>query len=361
MTDLNSDIFCQIGDTASDAYFVFELETNTFQNINPSFEAIWGIPMSSVLDSPDLLFDTVHREDIAHVKNCYNSFIDELTAKKCDFRIVSATDGVKYIRLSIYPILNKGKLTKIAGIAEDSSVVKSNIFYMEKINARKNSTLEILAHDLKGPLGMISLLASSIEREASLDGKESILKSVRFIRDMCKRNINLIRSLVNQEFLESTEVNLRKERADLVWEISDVIKNYKNSEEYIAKTFVLTSSHDKLLIEVDSLKFMQVINNLISNSIKFTPDDGVIAVNIEDKRQVVLISVSDNGIGIPQDLHPYLFDKFTRARRKGLKGEDPVGLGMSIIRTIVELHGGKIWFDSEENAGSTFYIELPKS
>ena len=105
---------------------------------------------------------------------------------------------------------------------------------------------------------------------------------------------------------------------------------------------------------------MQVINNLISNSIKFTHDGGIISVSIEDKQDTVLFTVADNGIGIPAKYHDKLFDKFTKARREGLKGEPSTGLGMSIIKTIVEWNDGKIWFDSKENEGTTFYIELPK-
>ncbi len=104
---------------------------------------------------------------------------------------------------------------------------------------------------------------------------------------------------------------------------------------------------------------MQVINNLISNALKFTPDGGSITISISEKDGIILISVADTGVGIPQKFHATLFDKFPESRRTGLKGEPSVGLGMSIIKTIVEWHHGEIWFESEENKGSTFYIRLP--
>jgi two-component system sensor histidine kinase VicK len=84
---------------------------------------------------------------------------------------------------------------------------------------------------------------------------------------------------------------------------------------------------------------------------------------VEDKedRGTVLIWVADNGIGIPKKYHASLFDKFTKARRPGLREEPTVGLGMSIIKTIVEWHKGKIWFESEEDKGTTFYVEIPRN
>ncbi|KQS36369.1 sensor histidine kinase KdpD [Pedobacter sp. Leaf194] len=105
---------------------------------------------------------------------------------------------------------------------------------------------------------------------------------------------------------------------------------------------------------------MQVINNLISNSLKFTPDGGNIDIYIQENKRNIVVSVADNGIGIPKKHHAALFDKFTSARRSGLKGEQSTGLGMSIIKAIVDWHNGNIWFESEEKKGTKFFIELPK-
>lgn len=360
MSAVDPVLFCQLGDQSNDVYFIFDAATNRLSYLSPAFEQIWGVDNQAVISTPQIIWDTIHPEDRQEATDAYQEFKQEPKATRLVFRINYPGDEQKYIRLSLYPVLLAGELKQIAGIAEDITTIQSNIFYMEKINARKNSTLEILAHDLKGPLGVISLIASGLQRETALEGKDHILQSVQFIQDMCQRNIALIRDLVNQEFLESTEVELRKERGDIVAEINDVVHQYKKSEANIAKTFIINSSTEKLYMQLDSLKFMQVINNLISNAIKFTPDNGVIEIEIRDLNEQALIIVRDNGIGIPEDLHPYLFDKFTRARRSGLRGEEPVGLGMSVIKTIIELHRGKIWFTSNENEGSSFYIEIPK-
>lgn len=100
---------------------------------------------------------------------------------------------------------------------------------------------------------------------------------------------------------------------------------------------------------------------MISNAIKFASDGGEITLRIEEQEEHVLFTVEDNGVGIPAHLQEGLFEKFPKARRPGLKGEPSTGLGMSIIKTIVEWHNGRIWFESEENKGAIFYIELPKA
>jgi len=356
-----NDLYYQIAAASSDIHFIYSVEFKEFRFVNHAFEQVWGVPSSGILHDPGKLLGNIREEDRAHVVANYHDFLHRPDVRKLEFRIIVENKDEKYVRLTVFPIEEDGKVATVAGVIEDVSVIKRNIFYSEKINARKDSVLEILSHDLKGPLGTISMLASNIRREVAVAGSESLRKTVQFIQDMCQRNIDLIRGLVEQEFLESVDVGIRKERADIVWEIQDFVQYYKNSESVINKTFVLTSSHPKIYIHIDSLKLMQVVNNLISNAIKFTHDGGVITINVQDSDNHVLLSIADNGIGIPKAVQPYLFEKFTKARRRGLNGEDTVGLGMSIIETIVNLHQGNIKFESEEGVGTTFYIQLPKN
>ena len=142
--------------------------------------------------------------------------------------------------------------------------------------------------------------------------------------------------------------------------LKEVVKEFKNSEDHVKKSFSLHCSEEPIYMQIDDNKLRQAITNLISNAIKFTPDGGKISISIEEQQEVVMITVAGNGIGIPAKYHDTLFEKFTKARRKGLKGEHSNGLGMSIIKTIVEWHGGKIWFESQESKGTTFFIQLPK-
>src|SRR5206468_2470000 len=132
----------------------------------------------TVTHNPKTLWDTIHPEDRQMAADDYLDFTEEMRPCKLIFRIILPDGDVKYIKVSLYPIAGEDNLNLIAGTAEDITTVKQNIFYMEKINARKNSTLEILAHDLKGPLGAIGMIASSIQQEPAIAGKDHILQSV---------------------------------------------------------------------------------------------------------------------------------------------------------------------------------------
>ena len=112
--------------------------------------------------------------------------------------------------------------------------------------------------------------------------------------------------------------------------------------------------------EVDSMKFMQIINNLVSNAIKFTHDNGIIKVHLEKLEKSVLLSVYDNGIGIPKSIQPILFDKYTNAGRKGIDGEQSIGLGLWIVKSVTQAHGGRVWFETKERKGTKFFVEIPR-
>jgi two-component system sensor histidine kinase VicK len=360
MPDTPAHIFQTIGEHATDVYFVYDAGAQRFAYLNPAFENVWGLPAAQVQNNPGLLLQTICTEDRTYVTDHYKRALQSPHEVKIEFRIERADQSTVYIDLSLHPVQDENSGLLLAGIAKDTTTLRTNILYAEKINARKNSMLQILSHDLKEPMGVVRMMASAIQQDARIAGNEPILQSAQLIEDLCKRNIGLIRELLKQEFLESPEVDLRKERADIVWHLNDMMNNYKRSSDVLYKQFVITSNKDKLFMQMDTLKIMQSFNNMVANAIKFTHEKGTITIHAEDQHPWVLITVADNGIGIPDDLQPYLFDKFTRARRPGLLGEETTGLGMSIIKTIIELHGGSIWVESKENQGCTFFVKLPK-
>lgn len=203
---------------------------------------------------------------------------------------------------------------------------------------------------------LVHLLKKHIPQE-----KESeVFTLLQLLGSTNQRAIDIINAFVNQEFLESVEVKLLKRRVDLGHKIQEVFNQFKANEHYLKKNFILEQPPGDFYVEVDEMNFMQVINNLISNSLKFTKEDGEIEISLKQQNSHIIITVADNWVGIPEEYGPYLFDKFTKARRIGQKGEKPMGLGMSIIKAIVELHEGEIWFESKEGKVTVFYIRLPK-
>lgn len=138
---------------------------------------------------------------------------------------------------------------------------------------------------------------------------------IKLISDTSDRSIRMIREFVKQEFLESSNVELILKRINIVESIKITIDQYRDSESFINKKFNFTSTKYEIYVEIDEYKFIQVLNNLISNSIKFTHDGGHISVHIEEKPEEVIIIIEDDGLGIPENRQKGLFEKIYQSQK----------------------------------------------
>jgi two-component system sensor histidine kinase VicK len=340
-------------------YFAFDIKTKQFLYLNPAFEQLLNKSIEDIYKKTEYLLESIHAEDRKYLFQVYHEIINGEEKKEVEFRIQYPDGSFRWILMAPFLIEESGK-SVLVGVAEDYTNRRDKNQNMQEFAAKKDSIMEILSHDLAGPLNNIKGIAAVLADE--LKGKEhpKLDKLTRIIEETSERSIRLIREFVKVEFLQSEKSELVKVRVDMVEKMKEVLEQYEGSEHEIQKTFHFNISDEPIFASIDLYKFTQVLNNLISNAIKFTGDEGEITVTLKDKQENIFISVADNGIGIPAKYHENLFEKFTKARRNGLKGEPSTGLGMSIIKTIVEWHNGKIWFESEENKGTAFYLEIPK-
>ncbi|QCR22866.1 PAS domain-containing sensor histidine kinase [Pontibacter sp. SGAir0037] len=356
----NFEIFEKLINQAEKVLFSFDTAANSVSYLNHAFELIWKQSRERFVSNPANILETVHPDDRDYLVKKYREVLKGKSRENLEFRIVHPDNALRWLQLTPQRVTDKHGREYVVGLIDDVTIMRENISTMQKFGAKKNSILEILSHDLAGPLANIKVLSEVLSESTREYNNPEVNEIISIIRESSDRNIHLIRNFVQQEFLESVDAGLVKKRIDLVAKVQEVMEQYKDGQNLIHKEIRFSSSSDKIYVNIDQTKFMQVINNLMSNAIKFTEDNGIIAVDLSEKESTVLIKVQDNGIGIPRKYHDELFEKFTRARREGLKGEPSTGLGMSIIKTIVEWHDGSIWFESEEKAGTTFYIELPK-
>lgn len=354
------DIFQKMIEQSDETYLIYNIAESRFIYANASYEDITKRSREQLLNDHSSMIEAIHPEDQELAKKVFKHLLRKRTSTILDFRIIRPDKSERWVRVKIYPIIQGKKIEYLIGIMEDDSVRRTSILNMQNINGWKDSVLEILAHDLRGPIGIVKMLASAIDQKLEGNTNKEIHKWTQMIEEISKRNIQLIHTLVKKESLDTAGVEVIKERIDLVWEIAEVMKIYVNSQKDALKQFEFTHSHEKIYAMVDSMKFLQIINNLVSNAIKFTGDDGEIKVHIEKLEQSALISVSDNGVGIPRKLQPKVFNKYTEAGRKGVDGQESIGLGMWIVKTFTEAHGGSVWLESKEGKGTTVYIEIPK-
>ncbi|MCJ8211085.1 HAMP domain-containing histidine kinase [Mucilaginibacter sp. RS28] len=227
---------------------------------------------------------------------------------------------------------------------------------IEKASAFKNDVLGMVAHDLRNPIGAIESIALIMELD-NLD--EDMEDNVNMIKSSCLKARSIINDLLEVARNEGN-AELQTQKVELN-ELLSVIINEWNFRDEIKNHIVLESTRDEIYADINVEKFQRVIDNLISNALKFSKDADKVEVFLKQLSDGVQIEIKDYGLGIPEKMLPHIFERFSKAGRKGLRGELSTGLGLSIVRQIVEKHHGKIEVESQENKGSTFRINLPQA
>ena len=352
-----ADLLLALATHDSRIYCAFNISRNEYLYSNPAFRAFFQLMPEEA--TPRLLYEMVHFEDRNYMRAHFESIQPGDIKENLEFRILQR-NKIYFLRLNMMLTETEAAERIVTAYIDDITSFKASVDSMEALSNKKNAVLNILSHDLAGPLGSISNYSYLLAKKA--DPKDEFsLKLIHSIESITKRCIRLVQEFVKLEFLESAAVDLVTTRHNLVKSIAAFLEDYLQHEGELKKTIRFVHEEDQIFAIVDDYKFMQVINNLLSNALKFTPDGGTIEVRLRKIHDLVHVEVADTGIGIPDEFHSTLFDKFSKARRAGLKGETSVGLGMSIIKTIIDWHKGKIWFESKVGVGTTFYIEIPGS
>jgi len=231
---------------------------------------------------------------------------------------------------------------------------------LQRANGFKNEILGTVAHDLKNPLGVIlgrtEMLTELIGAGSS---KESITAQVEHIRDATKRLTSMVDHLISDAMADAFDITIRREPVDIAALVSEVAEANKPSAMNKQQVIAVSAPPDRFTM-CDSDRMREAIDNLISNAIKYSPIGGKIALLVTHDDAHTTIRVTDEGAGLsPEDLGR-LFGRFQRLSAKPTAGESSTGLGLSIVKRIIDMHGGKVIADSAgPGQGSTFAIVLP--
>src|SRR5688572_15512468 len=255
----------QLAEHAQQAFFIFDCNKNKLTYISPAYETIWEQSRQGLESSSSWLLDTVLPEDRRHVLRSWHWYkhFPRPNHKEFEFRIMTPANSVKSICMDLHLVRNEQNETYITGWARNITERKKYTNVMLKYTARKNAALEILSHDLSGFLGLIQNLAGGVAKNKHFIIPEPLLENLSLIQQICKRSTGLITNLVNHEFLESASVRLSKERQNVVTIVRDAVAMYQTAEMDLAKKFIVLVNAPEIIAEIDDVKFMQVINNLI--------------------------------------------------------------------------------------------------
>jgi signal transduction histidine kinase len=248
-------------------------------------------------------------------------------------------------------IQDKSQLTEVDNLIESVNQLASSLDKQESL--KKQLTSDV-AHELRTPLTTLRITI-----EAMMDGiLEPSPERLKSSYDEVLRITNIVKDLESLAIVEDGNLKLEKTEVDLVELTKQGVEKLEHQIKEKEMDVSIKGSCSK--VWVDSSRMTQVIINLVTNAIKYTKPKGTISIELSETDHEVIMDVTDNGSGIPQDELPYIFERFYRADKSRNRSTGGSGIGLTIVKSIVVAHGGRIEVQSEVGKGSTFTVILPK-
>ncbi|MEF2111643.1 MULTISPECIES: PAS domain-containing sensor histidine kinase [Clostridium] len=269
-----------------------------------------------------------------------------------------------YFNIIFEPVLEvNGEIQEILILVIDvTPEIKSNINMKEALKSQGEFLVNI-SHELKTPLNVIFATAQLFNvycESGSLDeNKDSIIKYIGSIKQNSYRLSKMINNIVDLSKIEAGFFKLNLSNNDIVKFVEDIVLSVTNFTDSKGLNIIFDTNTEEKIIACDPEKIERVVLNLISNAIKFSDAGNEILVTVNDKNEFVEISVKDNGIGIEKKYLDMIFDRFKQVDKSLSRNAEGTGIGLSLVKSIVELHGGTITVESQYGTGSKFTVSLP--
>ena len=274
----------------------------------------------------------------------------------CRSSFIGSGSGAVEAKLSVTTTRSTGgaRLNLIVTDLTELLSAKNNHDRAERASRSKDEFLATLAHELRTP---ISAITSAIDVMASPDASgETAARSHRIIRRQVSHIAHLVDDLLDIERVVAGKVRLRRQPMDLAGNVEHIAATFRSGGGKDRQIDVIA---EPVWAECDSVRFDQVLMNLIGNAVKYTPPGGRILVTLRPDAGDAVLTIEDTGVGISARLLPFIFDMFTQADRTLDRAEGGLGIGLTVVRRLVELHGGTVTASSEgEGHGSMFTVRL---
>ncbi|MEH7546770.1 MULTISPECIES: cell wall metabolism sensor histidine kinase WalK [Bacillaceae] len=302
--------------------------------LNVSRETVLSQPIVELLDLDDT--------------NTFEDLLEEKDSLILDY----STKAERYILRANFSVIQKE-----TGFVNGLIAVLHDITEQEKIDAERREFVANVSHELRTPLTTMRSYLEALADGAWQDS-EIAPNFLEVTRTETERMIRLVNDLLQLSKMDSTDYKLTKEWVNFVDFYNNIIDRLEMSKEQNV-TFKRKLPKQAIFVEVDEDKMTQVLYNIISNALKYSPEGGQVTFSIKEKEDKIIVSVSDQGVGIPKENIGKIFDRFYRVDKARTRKLGGTGLGLAIAQEMVKAHGGSIWATSEEGKGTKISFSLP--
>lgn len=317
--------------------------------INTAALQMTGIDDSTVAMGQSIL-------EVLQISDRYN--LRELLDNQEELLLDFSTDERQLIIRAYFSLIQRA-----SGFISGMVIVLHDVTEQQRIELERRQFVSNVSHELRTPLTSVKSYVDALQ-EGAIDDPEVARNFLAVAQDETTRMIHMINDLLELSRMDSGTMKLETEyvnvgelfnyilnRFDMIIANDDKPEKYYTIKREIPKV--------QIWVELDTSKFTQVIDNIMNNAIKYSPDGGVVTARMIDNQKEVVLSITDQGLGIPKKDLGHIFDRFFRVDKARSRAQGGTGLGLAISKEIIERFGGRIWVESAEGQGSTFSISLP--
>jgi two-component system sensor histidine kinase VicK len=349
------EVFREFAEISSEGTVIYSIASQRIIYISPVGQKITGLTIGSSTKEIAEAFNRVAQEDQPYLTQQWEKLSDSLASAELEFKMHVDGDEPRYVCSSIHS-LREGRFILVR--LQDIDKEKEHENYLLEYGAKKNTTLDSVVHFVSGALTLTQHLSAEAKRSADSRSDGDLVGYLSLINENSVQCLKVVDDLMREEHLKSPAIAVKTSRTNINDKVNYIVDRLRSA--YKERNIIFTATHPQIIFPVDEMKLLQIVNNLLSNALKFSQTDEPVGVHINDLESSVIISVTDKGMGIPAHLQPFIFDKNSAVRRVGLRGETSNGIGLFISQILARLMNGRIWFESAVNEGSTFYLSLPK-
>jgi signal transduction histidine kinase/CheY-like chemotaxis protein len=301
----------------------------------------------------------LHKDDHKHIMKTIQKAIKSKSVLELEHRVFQVDGTIGWTHSRAIPIFNKeGEIVEWFGAASDVTRRKKAELALLDASRHKDEFLATLAHELRNPLTPMihALKVMKIDK----NNKCSVEKAQAIMERQITHLNRLIEDLLDLNRITHGKIKLHKENLDVVKIIHETVEAIIPAIEAQGHTLQFNQPSFPIYVKADKTRIAQIFSNLLDNANKYTEKEGLIRLFFQIQSEQVFISVRDNGIGIPHQMLSCIFDKFTQIDRQLERPQCGLGIGLSLVKELVELHDGAIEVKSKgKNRGSEFIVRLP--